>query len=160
MKWIRWNGRHWATRNDDGETPVHFYERDFDCEKDANWREIESGEWNPETGKLKITLKPVPTLPEAVVACLEANWGDYRRQAEDSRKKHPNSVLVQLVDALDREASTPANPYTKESVDELLDAAEKAPVDYFRESTWFGDSHKRMARALTALKEQREAANA
>lgn len=166
MKWIRWDGRDGFGWRDTGPVPARDYpfigylnQKCIDCEKDTNWREIESGVLDTDTGKLRITLKPVqkvPTLREAVEA--------YRQKLIETfgvDEWQGNSGFKQAIfDALDREASVPANPYSRESVDELLDAAEKVPWDYFRESAWLEDSNKRMARALTALKKQREAANA
>lgn len=166
MKWIRWGENSWFYIRDtkpssltDTDYKTAFNEDIIDCEKDMNWREIEFGILDTGTGKLRITLKPVEkvlTLRDAVEA--------YRQKLIETfgvDEWQGNSSFKQAIfDALDREASVPANPYSRESVDELLDAAEKVPWDYFRESAWLEDSNKRMARALTALKKQREAVNA
>lgn len=175
MKWIRRGENCWFYIRDtqpsslaDLAYKTAFNEDIIDCEKSENWREIESGVLDTETGKLCITLKPipkVPTLKEAAETCLKCIdlWAEKVGIAACSRgHEHYQRDLwlsaSELRIALS--ASTPANPYTREAVDELLEAAEKAPGDYFRESSWSGGPHKRMARALTALKKQREAANA
>ena len=174
MKWIRWKSEvelfYLSTEapcSPDSSFSSFYSHRlgcsFIDCEKDENWREIESGVLDTKTGKLKITLKPVekvPTLREEVEAFLNRNWGDYREDAEYCRQHSKDSTLVRLVDALDREASTQANPYTKEAVDELLEAARDANDLWFTETHWTLEENKRISRAFIALKKQREAANA
>lgn len=166
MKWIRRGENCWFYIRDtqpsslaDLAYKTAFNEDIIDCEKDENWREIESGVLDTKTGKLRITLKPVrkvPTLREAVEA--------YRQKLIEAfgvDEWQGNSSFKQAIfDALDREASTPTNPYAKEAVDELLEAAEKHDCGHFNENAWGSDERKRLARALLTLKKQREAANA
>ena len=166
MKWIQWDGMGGFGWRDTCPVPARDYpfvgylnQEDIDCEKDTSWREIESGVLDTKTGKLCITLKPVqnvPTLREAVEA--------YRQKLIEAfgvDEWQGNSSFKQAIfDALDREVATPANPYTKEAVDELLDAMFDHNSDWFHKERWLRPETQRVATVLAALKKQREAANA
>lgn len=159
MKWIRWDefGRRFASKNstDEGVACHHFTSESLIvCEKDTNWREIESGVLNTDDGKLHITLKPVPKVLSVPDAWL-AYKGFYA-----SSWWLGSSAWASLTQALDREASPPANPYTKEAVDELLDAVREVHPGYFSRIDWKSDESRRLSAAFIALKKQREAANA
>ncbi len=174
MKWIQWDGRGGFGWRDTCPVPARDYpfvgylnQEDIDCEKDTSWREIESGVLDTGTGKLKITLKPVVKVPTLRDAAIEAVGAIGKISPADIESSYSNPKLMrlskawrELKDALDREDSTPANPYTKEAVDDLLDAAREANGLWFAERDWAYQENKRLSRAFIALKKQREAANA
>lgn len=179
MKWIRWDGNsHFDTRNDkpvsitDENYSDTFTDYEIVCEKDTIWREIESGTLNTEDGKLHITLKPllkhenVPTLIEAAKHYLKTGWEAYRSDGLQGLRSLDYKTglykfAIQLAEAIEREEKKSPNPYTKEAVDEFLDAASKYPW-------WLNEKEKRGYLSPTAadmwekfqvLLGQREAAN-
>lgn len=124
MKWIRWYNNWWQTTDEDPSVnsglstcsdPLFFSM--FDCEKDTEWREIESGKWNPETGKWEIKLKGKPksgTLVEAMSEYIR-EWPSVQTA---SAKRWP-----QVIEAYHRELADPPKPpkYDEKLIDELLE---------------------------------------
>lgn len=71
MKWVRWDGVDFRISNGEPTVNIFFTEDFINCEKHADWREIESGTLDIETGKLRLVLKPiVPSLRDA--------WKDFK----------------------------------------------------------------------------------
>ena len=88
-------------------------------------REIQSAEYNPETGRIKLVPKePVrqKTLREAAEYWRAVCMWDEDLEYHRGINRDSSRACVALCEAIDRELQHPANPYTKESVDELLDA--------------------------------------
>lgn len=71
MKWIRWcNSGYYLTRSGQGELSHGIAGHLIDCEKVIDWREVESGTLDVESGKLRLVLKPVQSLKDA--------WNDFK----------------------------------------------------------------------------------
>lgn len=135
MKWIRKHGNAWQTKESlDDKYPHGYHGIAFDmmeCEEHSDWREIESGVWDAETGKFKIKLKEpvkVPTLVEAVGRWIRTCPSTGMVRSGDTRYVTPE--FVELVRAYDREPFGHAKPskYDEKLVDELLDNAWLAEI--------------------------------
>lgn len=71
MNRVRWDGTYFRLSSGEPEGRLIFSEEYIDCEKHADWREIESGTLDVESGKLRLVLKPiVPSLRDA--------WKDFK----------------------------------------------------------------------------------
>lgn len=162
MKKIRYKDRHWRVINDDESVEMLLTDGIFSCEKVSEWREVESGVWNPKTGLFDITLKPnVPSLIEAAEEYIQRRWPDTAERIRNGDRR-PFESLINLVLALDREKAKPQRKYTDEAVDEFLDAAKvcNEGIDKLltrRLDYWEHRDNIRAAKALHALVNQRDA---
>jgi len=162
MKQIKYKDGHWHTVDHRDVLTTWTGVNLFSCEKVSDWRDIESGVWNKETGLFDITLKPeVPSLVEAAEACLQGYWPE---ATDWIRKGHLSysEVLTDLVQALDREKSRPQPKYSDEAVEEFLDAAKDCEYQLQRLAKydpcdWAMPVNSRAAKALHALIAQRDA---
>ena len=118
---IYWDNGKWdacAFRSDE----LGMFETDY---RGSEPREIQSAEYNPETGRIKLVPKePVrqKTLREAAEYWRAVCMWDEDLEYHRGINRDSSRACVALCEAIDRELQHPANPYTKESVDELLDA--------------------------------------
>lgn len=174
MKWIRWdNASHFELSDEIPKGRAYddfIHHSHIVCEKDTNWREIESGTLNLEDGKLHITLKPLPepeklpTIIDLVNLYFETVWGKGYRDAIKGWGNSPLSIVTKrLVEAIDREEKKSPNPYTKEAVDELMYSLKEAGYEFAEQNPTsdqmrVGD-YRRIYNAFQALLRQREAAN-
>lgn len=164
MKRVRWNGElQW----DDGEggvlrsDPTGLLETDY---RGFEWREVEGTEYVPETGEIRLVLKPVKkSFAEEMADFFKERWPD----AWD--RKPCGSFLEPAIAAVKRELANPAKPprYTDEAVDEFLDAVSmrnKNGTTFYL--SWLDEpkyslvesGSERLWDAFRALKKQREAA--
>lgn len=178
MKWIRWdNASHFELSDEIPKGRAYddfIHHSHIVCEKDTNWREIESGTLDLDDGKLHITLKPLPTpekvlmLVEAAKRYLEAGCRVCQSHkllglpALESRTEMLNCA-IQLAEAIEREEKKPANPYTKEAVDEALNALDDGGYEFAKQNPIpdqsMSEKYKRIYNAFQALLRQKEAAN-
>lgn len=141
MKRVRWDGAYFRVSNGEPECRLLFSEEHIDCEKHAEWREIESGTLDMESGKLRLVLKPVGKprtamveieLPSLVgvrginVYCFYSD-GSYV-SAMCGLNSDVHHALVSLADEyksfskVDLSAHAKPSKYTDEAVDEFLEA--------------------------------------
>lgn len=154
MKWIRWcNSGYYLTRSGQGELSHGIAGQLIDCEKVIEWREIESGTLDVESGKLRLVLKPVQSLKDA--------WNDFKAN-------FPHLTDGELVVAKNMQSAI-EREVAKSSllVDEFLDAAiERNKNGSEFDLRWFfGDpsilveeGSMRLYEAFHALLNEREAA--
>lgn len=117
MKRVRWDGAHFRVSNGEPECRLMFSEDIIDCEKHAEWREIESGTLDMESGKLRLVLKPVEkSFAEEMAEFFRRYWP----LAWDGGDG--GSFVRSVIAAVKRELASPAKPprYTDEAVDALL----------------------------------------
>lgn len=153
MNRVRWDGTYFRLSSGEPEGRLIFSEEYIDCEKHADWREIESGTLDVESGKLRLVLKPVQSLKDA--------WNDFKA-------KFPHITDGELVvaknmqSAIEREVAKPSL-----LVDEFLDAAIERNKNgsQFDLRWFFGDpsilveeGSMRLYKAFHALLKEREAA--
>lgn len=125
-------------------------------------REIQSAEYNPETGRIKLVPKEpvrVKTLREAaqrwmLFCVLPPDIEKWKELDNDGSR-----ACVELCEAIEREKQQPINPYTKAAVDEALDALKCIEPRFFQSGCdYLYPENVRTWEAVQALLRQREAA--
>lgn len=139
MKRVRWDGTYFRISNGEPEGHLVSSEEYIDCEKHAEWREIESGTLDMESGKLRLVLRPVEKPRTAMVEIefpplTEARgvkvYGFYSDGSYFSTLCGLSSEVHRVLTSWPSvnksfsrvDLSTPAKPskYTDEAVDALL----------------------------------------
>lgn len=126
MKRVRWNGAHFRVSNGEPECRLLFSEDHIDCEKHAEWREIESGTLDMESGKLRLVLKPVEkSFAEEMAEFFRRYW-PLAWDGDDG-----GSFVRSAIAAVKRELANPAKLSENDGriPQRLLDAIDPSAMD-------------------------------